>query len=158
MNTYLLTAVLITIFVAMLDVLIIDGKNGKLVKCIISLISVACFITPLLSILSNNDFEVEFYNKEFTNYLIETEKQTVESEILGTLTSTNYNVVSVNSVVENANDIISTKKVEIILNCNGINCKEDHINITKEIEVLILKNVFESKSGVEIIVKYQNTN
>ena len=158
MNNYLLIAVLVSVFVCIADVLIVDGKNGKLVRSIVSMLCVLAFVEPVLSLFNLNTNNSTNFNVEFTSFLVKTEKETIESEILGLLKLKNYNVISVNAVVDSENESVSTKKVEIILNGNGINLNNEHINITKEVEKLILNNVFSVETGVEIVVEFKNSN
>ncbi|MBO5713518.1 MAG: hypothetical protein J6R88_04905, partial [Clostridia bacterium] len=127
-------------------------------RSIVSMLCVLAFVEPVLSLFNLNTNNSTNFNVEFTSFLVKTEKETIESEILGLLKLKNYNVISVNAVVDSENESVSTKKVEIILNGNGINLNNEHINITKEVEKLILNNVFSVETGVEIVVEFKNSN
>lgn len=158
MNNYLLTAVFISIFIALTEILVVNGKNGKLVKIVTSLITVTAFLSPILDILNYSNDNSIVFDAEYSKYLEKVEKQMVESEVLGVIKTNNFSVKTVNAAVDNNEGNISTKKVEIILWCNGINCESEHINISKEVEKLIFNNVFNDEAGIEIVIEFERAS
>ena len=159
MNNYLLTATLIAVFVSISEILIVSGKNGKLVKIVVSLVCVTTLIEPIFQILNFSiDENKQLINYNYTEYLIKTEKEMLEYDVSNLINKNNYDLNAVNVTIENVDGVISTKKVEIILNCKGINCENDHINITNEIQSVLIKEIFSEGVNVDIVVEYKHSS
>lgn len=155
MTNYLSTSVFVIIFIAFAETVTVSGKNGRAVKTVLSLVAVVSFISPIFTLINGDvTYQVDDNNAEYTSYLLHLEKTTLETEILTLLNVNGYNVNSVDVEVDAASDIISTKKVDLILNCQGINCENTHINIIEEIKKLLTERVFGDGSGVVIDVGF----
>ena len=125
MKEYFLTIITTTFFLAMLDGILPKNKNGKLVKSIISVVSVTIILVPILNFL-NSDYKTNFNDNLFNDYekyLTEYHKKTTESEIETLLKSNGYDVTSVHLT-----KIDDKNFIEIFLNDTGINDDSEHIN------------------------------
>lgn len=158
-NNYLTQVVSVVIFIAFAEILSVKNKNGKLVKTIFSLVVTISLISPISALLSGKyssksvDADVEF-----TNYLVKYEKKSIEKEVSSLLKVSGLNV---NDVIANVNYIegkISTKKVLITLNCDGINCSDEHINITTKTKTAVTNSFFSNNNEVEIVVEFIESN
>ena len=159
MDNYVLVAISISIFIAISEILIVNGKNGKLVKIILSLLCVTAFIEPILSLFNENyDSDESNFNADYTNYLLKIEEKTLENEIENVIKKQNSDLKSVNVTLDSLDGVISTKKVEIIFYNQGINCDSDHINITTETKALLYDTVLKKEKEVEIVIEFENTS
>lgn len=155
MKNYLLSVIHAVIFIVVAEFFTVKGKNGKLTKMVLSLVTISIFFSPISKILSSeNNFSVNL-NENYYNYLINLEEETLKNEIISAV-KPNYN--NLKSVTLNLNCLSgenSTKKVTLTFNCDGINCNTAHINITKEVQNLINEKFNFNSQGVEIIVKFE---
>ena len=67
MNSFFVEALSAITFLAVFDLLISKSNNGKLVKIVISLISVTILAFPIVSIVKNFSLPTNSYNKTFKN-------------------------------------------------------------------------------------------
>ena len=114
------------------------------------------FLMPICSVFGYdfNNLQLSF-NVDYSKYLSNTTKTVLESEVQTILNYEDINYKSVNVETLNNSGQISTKKVEITLTCDGINCESNHINITTKINELLTKKLFTNNSEVEIVVKFK---
>ena len=156
METYISSVIFIILFIAITDLLTLNGKNGKLTKIILSLICVIAYVTPIFKLISvENDYSLNT-NVNYNNELINTHKSVLEADVKSALNIKGYNVLNVEVTAIYENDVISTKKVEVYYNCNGINCESTHINITTETKNVLNERFNFDNNGVEIIVNFIN--
>ena len=156
METYISSVIFIILFIAIADLLTLNGKNGKLTKIILSLICIIAYITPIFKLVNgNNDYSLKT-NSNYDGELLSVHKSVLETEVKSFLNVKGYNVISVDVLAEYENNVISTKKVEVYYNCNGINCETTHINITTETKNVLNERFSFDDNGVEIIVNFIN--
>ena len=156
METYISSVIFIILFIAIADLLTLNGKNGKLTKIILSLICVIAYITPIFKLVNgNNDYSLKA-NSNYDSELLSVHKSVLETEVKSVLNIKGYSVISVDVLAEYENNVISTKKVEVYYNCNGINCETTHINITTETKNVLNERFSFDDNGVEIIVNFIN--
>ena len=156
METYISSVIFIILFIAIADLLTLNGKNGKLTKIILSLICIIAYITPIFKLVNgNNDYSLKA-NSNYDSELLSVHKSVLETEVKSFLNVKGYNVISVDVLAGYENNVISTKKVEVYYNCNGINCETTHINITTETKNVLNERFSFDDNGVEIIVNFIN--
>lgn len=156
METYISSVIFIILFIAIADLLTLNGKNGKLTKIILSLICIIAYITPIFKLVNgNNDYSLKT-NSNYDGELLSVHKSVLETEVKSFLNVKGYNVISVDVLAEYENNVISTKKVEVYYKCNGINCETTHINITTETKNVLNERFSFDDNGVEIIVNFIN--
>ena len=156
METYISSVIFIILFIAIADLLTLNGKNGKLTKIILSLICIIAYITPIFKLVNgNNDYSLKA-NSNYDSELLSVHKSVLETEVKSFLNVKGYSVISVDVLAEYENNVISTKKVEVYYNCNGINCETTHINITTETKNVLNERFSFDDNGVEIIVNFIN--
>lgn len=156
METYISSVIFIILFIAIADLLTLNGKNGKLTKIILSLICIIAYITPIFKLVNgNNDYSLKT-NSNYDSELLSVHKSVLETEVKSVLNIKGYSVISVDVLAEYENNVISTKKVEVYYNCNGINCETTHINITTETKNVLNERFSFDDNGVEIIVNFIN--
>lgn len=156
METYISSVIFIILFIAIADLLTLNGKNGKLTKIILSLICIIAYITPIFKLINgNNDYSLKT-NSNYDSELLSVHKSVLETEVKSVLNIKGYSVISVDVLAEYENNVISTKKVEVYYNCNGINCETTHINITTETKNVLNERFSFDDNGVEIIVNFIN--
>ena len=147
MKEYLLLVVSIIIFLTIFEGVLPKGKFGNRVKVIISMVVVLVILNPIVSIFNSNyDYSNSLNNcEEFTSYLNEYKKNTIEKEILSTLTLEGYNVLSVNAVV-NGNE----NKVEIIIKKDELLTSEEHIDNLEKAKRIVIERLY--LNGWEVVV------
>ena len=147
MKEYLLLVVSIIIFLSIFEGVLPKGKFGNRVKVIISMVVVLVILNPIVSIFNSNyDYSNSLNNSEqFTSYLNEYKKNTIEKEILSTLTLEGYNVLSVNAVV-NSNE----NKVEIIIKKDELLSSEEHIDNLEKAKRIVIERLY--LTGWEVVV------
>ena len=147
MKEYLLLVVSIIIFLSIFEGVLPKGKFGNRVKVIISMVVVLVILNPIVSIFNSNyDYSNSLNNsEEFTSYLNEYKKNTIEKEILSTLTLEGYNVLSVNAVV-NGNE----NKVEIIIKKDELLSSEEHIDNLEKAKRIVIERLY--LTGWEVVV------
>lgn len=147
MKEYLLLVVSIIIFLTIFEGVLPKGKFGNRVKVIISMVVVLVILKPIVSIFNSNyDYSNSLNNsEEFTSYLNEYKKNTIEKEILSTLTLEGYNVLSVNAVV-NGNE----NKVEIIIKKDELLSSEEHIDNLEKAKRIVIERLY--LNGWEVVV------
>lgn len=156
METYISSVIFIILFIAIADLLTLNGKNGKLTKIILSLICIIAYITPIFKLVNgNNDYSLKT-NSNYDSELLSVHKSVLETEVKSVLNIKGYSVISVDVLAGYENNVISTKKVEVYYNCNGINCETTHINITTETKNVLNERFSFDDNGVEIIVNFIN--
>ena len=156
METYISSVIFIILFIAIADLLTLNGKNGKLTKIILSLICIIAYITPIFKLVNgNNDYSLKT-NSNYDSELLSVHKSVLETEVKSFLNVKGYSVISVDVLAGYENNAISTKKVEVYYNCNGINCETTHINITTETKNVLNERFSFDDNGVEIIVNFIN--
>ena len=156
METYISSVIFIILFIAIADLLTLNGKNGKLTKIILSLICIIAYITPIFKLVNgNNDYSLKT-NSNYDSELLSVHKSVLETEVKSVLNVKGYSVISVDVLAGYENNAISTKKVEVYYKCNGINCETTHINITTETKNVLNERFSFDDNGVEIIVNFIN--
>lgn len=147
MKEYLLLVVSIIIFLSIFEGVLPKGKFGNKVKVIISMVVVLVILNPIVSIFNSNyDYSNSLNNsEEFTSYLNEYKKNTIEKEISSTLTLEGYNVLSVNAVV-NGNE----NKVEIIIKKDELLTSEEHIDNLEKAKRIVIERLY--LTGWEVVV------
>ena len=83
MKEYFYQTLSIITFLALVDLLISKTSNGRLVKAVISLISVIALAIPIVSIINNVDFSVsdDLITQNYNQYLLELEEKTYKEKV-----------------------------------------------------------------------------
>ncbi len=155
-SNYFLTVIFVTVFIILAEILVVNGKNSKIFKMILSMVITLTFITPILEVFNYDLNTVEINsNVEYSNHLKIATENVTKKEVEAILNYEKLTYENVSIETQNINGQISTKKVEITLTCDGINCQTKHINITTKINALLLEKIFINNSEVEIAVKFK---
>lgn len=151
MKEYFLTIITATFFLAILDGVLPKNNNGKLVKSIITVVSVSIILVPILNFFKN-DFEYNYSEQVFDNYddyLLKYQEETTINEIKTLLNNNKYDVSSVEILNDSDKQII-----KIILLDNGINEDSEHINSIENAQNLVKERLY--LNTWEVQVEYSN--
>lgn len=151
MKEYFLTIITATFFLAILDGVLPQNNNGKLVKTIITVVSVSIILVPILNFFKN-DFEYNYSEQVFDkydDYLLKYQEETTINEIKTLLNNNKYDVSSVEILNDSDKQII-----KIILLDNGINEDSEHINSIENAQNLVKERLY--LNAWEVQVEYSN--
>ena len=152
MNNYLNAVLGILMFLALIDTLVQKTSNGRVVKVVISLISVSVLLNPIISILKGSfDFNLDFSSETYLEYALDIEKSVIENVVKTTLKDSEFDVDSVDSEFLCENNKFTLKTIKIILKNQVINCENERINTIENIKTLLKTKIDFEK--VELIVE-----
>ena len=137
MQSYILSIITSILLVSVCSIILPEGKMGKYIKSIFSLVIIIVMVNPLLNFFNTNNFtelslnnSVEYYNDE--NYLdyvfnkrIENTTKNVENVLFQQKIDS-----SVEIIYEILDYDIVVKKVNVILQNDSISKEDEHIIIT----------------------------
>ncbi|MBE5744489.1 MAG: hypothetical protein E7358_07290 [Clostridiales bacterium] len=132
MKDYLIISLSIVVLLAFLDIFISKTKNGKVVKSVISVISVTMLLTPIVSIIKGDSSLLEggYYNEYLSEYLIELEKKVVVNKIDSALDNLDYLISDFELEFSNENDCVILEKIKLKV----INQNYEHIDILETVK------------------------
>lgn len=148
MAQYFISILSISLFLAMVDLLLLKTQNAKLVRSIISLILITVLIVPIINIIESNDFGDNNYSLELEEQLILIEKETLTSKIKNVLDSNNVIYDSLSVEISTEDNKYQIKKVIIYLS-QVINDENERININEKIKNLI-SSLISDKEKIQI--------
>lgn len=153
MDRYFIQALSAITFLAVIDLLVSKSNNGKTVKTVISLISVTILAVPIVTIIKNFTFtsDIEFINYDYTEYLLNLEKEVYKNRIEKALNTSDIEYESVDFEFSNENNPFKLEKIVIKPHGNVIIGSEEHINMSERVN-LALENVI-NLSEVEIKIE-----
>ena len=147
MKEYFYQTLSVITFLSIADLIVTKTKNGKIVKTIISLISVTALSIPIISIVKNVKITNENYTlvENYNEYLLNQnsiKKALIDAEI------DNFELKFEFSSSEN---LFKLEKIIIIFENEVINDNSEHIDMTERVN-LALKNTI-NLSGVTIEIE-----
>lgn len=153
MKEYLISCISAVAFFSLIESLVLKGALTKILKSIISLISILIIIYPIVNLINYN-FKDNYnqINEEYSSYLIKIEQKTTESEISSLLIKNGYTVSEVKVEVDNQNGNAIIKKINVKISVLGITENEEHININDKIKNLILENLHEKNVEINVTI------
>lgn len=112
MKDYFIATILIILFLSIVDLIVTKSKNGKVVKMVISLVSVTLLSAPIVSIVKNGSINFDSYtiDYEYSNHLLNLESSIIKSKIKTALNDINFTYEDVNLCVLSQNDSVELKK------------------------------------------------
>jgi hypothetical protein len=156
MKEYFYQTLSIITFLALVDLLISKSSNGRLVKAVISLISVIALAIPIVSIINNVDFSVsdDLITQNYNQYLLELEEKTYKEKVSKILA--NEELYPKDIIIEFSKDENSYKVEKIKLNFEKgvITSESEHINMTDRVELVLNSKINLSGVTVEIEKNY----
>ncbi len=153
MKEYLISCISAVAFFSLIESLVLKGALTKILKSIISLISILIIIYPIVNLINYN-FKDNYnqINEEYSSYLIKIEQKTTESEISSLLIKNGYTVSEVKVEVDNENGNAIIKKISVKISVLGITENDEHININDKIKNLILENLHENSVEIDVTI------
>ena len=156
MKEYFYQTLSINTFLALVDILISKTSNGRLVKAVISLISVIALAIPIVSIINNVDFSVsdDLKTQNYNQYLLELEEKTYKEKVSKILA--NEELYPKDIIIEFSKDENSYKveKIKLIFEKGVITSESEHINMTDRVELVLNSKINLSGVTVEIEKNY----
>lgn len=156
MKEYFYQTLSIITFLALVDLLISKSSNGRLVKAVISLISVIALAIPIVSIINNVDFSVsdDLITQNYNQYLLELEEKTYKEKVSKILA--NEELYPLDIIIEFSKDENSYKveKIKLIFEKGVITSESEHINMTDRVELVLNSKINLSGVTVEIEKNY----
>lgn len=156
MKEYFYQTLSIITFLALVDLLISKSSNGRLVKAVISLISVIALAIPIVSIINNVDFSVsdDLITQNYNQYLLELEEKTYKEKVSKILA--NEELYPKDIIIEFSKDENSYKveKIKLIFEKGVITSESEHINMTDRVELVLNSKINLSGVTVEIEKNY----
>lgn len=156
MKEYFYQTLSIITFLALVDLLISKTSNGRLVKAVISLISVIALAIPIVSIINNVDFSVsdDLITQNYNQYLLELEEKTYKEKVSKILA--NEELYPKDIIIEFSKDENSYKveKIKLIFEKGVITSESEHINMTDRVELVLNSKINLSGVTVEIEKNY----
>lgn len=153
MNSFFVEALSAITFLAVFDLLISKSNNGKLVKIIISLISVTILAFPIVSIVKNFSLPTnsELADKNYSEYLFNLEKDVSKNKVEKALLKGNVEYEKVILEFEEKDGLYTLNKITIKPLKTVINGSEEHINMLERVN-LTLKTII-NLSEVDILIE-----
>ena len=153
MDRYFVEALSAITFLAVVDVLISKSNNGKLVKGVISLISVTILAIPIVSLVKNFSFSSNSqpYNVEYFEYLFNLEKEVCQNKVEKALYDDGFEYKSVMLEFQENEGVYTLNKITIKPLKTVINGSNEHINMLETLN-LTLKTII-NLSEVEIVIE-----
>ena len=153
MDRYFVEALSAITFLAIVDVLISKSNNGKLVKGVISLISVTILAIPIVSLVKNFSFSSnsQSYDVEYFEYLFNLEKEVCQNKVEKALFDGGFEYKSVMLEFEENEGVYTLNKITIKPLKTVINGSNEHINMLETLN-LTLKTII-NLSEVEIVIE-----
>lgn len=153
MNEYFIQTLSVITFLAMADLLVTKSSNGKLVKTVISLISVTTLAIPIVSIIKNVDFSSDNfnYNENYNEYLLNLEEEVYIKRIKKALYDAEISDFELSIEFSGGENPFLLNKITVIFINGVINSKSEHIDMTERVN-LALKNVI-NLSGVTVEIE-----
>ncbi len=153
MKEYLISCISAVAFFSLTETLLLKGAFNKILKSVISLVSILIIISPLINVINytlNGDYTK--IDVDYSNYLLEIEKRTTESEISSLLIKNGYIVNSVKVEIENESGNSIIKNIIVNVSKLGITETDEHIHIIDEIKKIILEKLYDKKADVTVIL------
>ncbi len=153
MNSFFVEALSAITFLAVFDLLISKSNNGKLVKIVISLISVTILAFPIVSIVKNFSLPTnsELTDKNYSEYLFNLEKEVSKSKVEKALLKGNVEYEKVILEFEEKDGLYTLNKITIKPLKTVINGSEEHINMLERVN-LTLKAII-NLNEVDILIE-----
>ena len=156
MKEYFYQTLSIITFLALVDLLISKTSNGRLVKAVISLISVIALAIPIVSIINNVDFSVsnDLITQNYNQYLLELEEKTYKEKVSKILA--NEELYPKDIIIEFSKDenLYKVEKIKLIFEKGVITSESEHINMTDRVELVLNSKINLSGVTVEIEKNY----
>ena len=145
MKDYFIATILIILFLSIVDLIVTKSKNGKVVKMVISLVSVTLLSAPIVSIVKNGSINFDSYtiDYEYSNHLLNLETSIIKSKIKTALNDINFVYEDVNLCVLSQNDSVELKKIIIKVKNEVIIGSDAHINMIESVKSA-LKNIIDT--------------
>ena len=137
MQSYILSIITSILLVSVCSIILPEGKMGKYIKSIFSLIIIIVMINPLLNYFNSNNFtelslnnSVEYYNDEnYLDYVFNKKIENTTKNVENVLFQQKIDS-SVEIIYEILDYDIVVKKVNVILQNDSISKEDEHIIIT----------------------------
>lgn len=158
MKEWILSVGLMVLLVSIVSIILPDGKIGKQIKNIFSILILLTILNPLVNI-KNSKFENDFIvndadiniQEEYLNYFYENQKISLETscdKIISNLGISNGKTLLEYEVSDMYFNII---KAKVDLSNAVINSNEDHIFVINEVKRNLIEYLNISEEQVEII-------
>lgn len=151
MEEYFIATLSVSVFLALVDVLVTKTQNGKFVKMVISLILVTVLAVPIIKIIGNNNFTLDdkFSSLGLETELIELEKDILTEKIEKTLTNNSIEFLSVDVQVSHNENGYVIDKIIIKFSKNVINSDSERINMLEKMKTL-LKSIISNGDIIQV--------
>ncbi len=153
MKEYFYQTLSVITFLSIADLIVTKSKNGKIVKTIISLISVTALSLPIISIVKNVKLSNENFNyvQNYNEYLLELQEEVYKKTIKKALFDAQIDNFELEFEFSSDDNIFKLEKIIIIFENEVINDNNEHIDMTERVN-LALKNTV-NLSGVTIEIE-----
>lgn len=132
MNGYILSILGIVILGIVIDIIVPNGSINKYIKSIYSVFVLAVILTPLLKIVNNQDFSLNYQEYEIDqsilNYIYSTRADNAEESIISMLEDNGFNGVVINLQFSSENNEFRYNSCNINLENMVIDEDKQHIN------------------------------
>ena len=151
MKEYFYQTLSVITFLALLDILVSKSSNGRVVKTVISLISVIALAIPIVSIINNVNFSIngDSANQNYTKYLHELEEKVRSALSYEKLYPKDIIIEFLDS--ENS---FTVNKIILIFEKGVITSESEHINMTDRVISVINNKINLSGVTIEIEKNY----
>ena len=143
MNGWVLSICATSLLTAIIGLIVPKGKVGGIIKCTFSLITVLVVIKPLINI-KNTNFDFTFFNEKeivlqdnFIDYSVNLRKTALENDLVNLLAKNGVKNSHIILDVDSEENNFVIKKAVVNLADAVINSDKVNINITEEITELI---------------------
>lgn len=141
MKDWLISIGLLVLLISLLTIILPDGKVGKYVKSIFSILVLLTVLKPLINI-KNSSFDINFFDNETTvyyqedylYYFYEKQKKSIEENCIKLIQDEGIKSATVN--VEYVIDDLSFKVTNVKINLSNavINSNKEHIFVIEDVK------------------------
>lgn len=156
MKEYFYQTLSLITFLALVDILVSKSSNGRVVKTVISLISVTALAIPIVSIIKNVDFSLneDIANENYTKYLLELEEKTYKEKVRSALSYEELYPKDIVIEFLDEKNSFTVNKIILIFEKGVITSEDEHINMTDRVISVLNSKINLSGVTVEIEKNY----
>lgn len=156
MKEYFYQTLSVITFLALLDILVSKSSNGRVVKTVISLISVIALAIPIVSIINNVNFSIngDSANQNYTKYLHELEEKTYKEKVRSALSYEKLYPKDIIIEFLDEKNSFTVNKIILIFEKGVITSESEHINMTDRVISVINNKINLSGVTIEIEKNY----
>ena len=151
MKEYLYSVCVILVILTVVEFVAPKSLIGKPVKVVVSLISVAIILNPILKLFSLDDSEMVLADQNYTNYLIEVEENAISSQVKTLLELKKYEFSNIESQISFNDEGLKNYLIKIYFSSQVINENISHINNIEEIKKIISEHLLLNNLSVEAV-------